>query len=135
MSRWLLVLAALLAACGGPPMAPYSPVQKETNVSPQKLYAAAEGALLDQGYLIAKRDPDGLRLETEKRALLGSEITKDKYEYVWIVETAGGTLKIRLECRLSSERAGEECGDERPEKLVKQQQRLVDQILSEATTD
>jgi hypothetical protein len=135
MSRALLALAAIVAACGGQPMAPYSPAEKRTELSAQKLYSAAEGALLDQGNSIAKADPQNFRLETKKRALLGSEISKHKYEYVWIVETAGGTIRIRLECRSGTASGGEDCGDERPEKLVKQQARLLDQILTEAGGD
>jgi hypothetical protein len=135
VSKITLALAAMVVACGGQPMAPYSPVEKNTDLSPRTLYAAAEGTLLDQGYLIARRDPERLRLETQKRTLLGSEIRKDKFEYVWIVETAGGTLRIRLECQRTSGAQSEDCGDERPERLVKQQNQLVDLILAEARGD
>lgn len=125
-------LSFALAACGGPPMAAYSPGEKNSDLPADKLYAAAEGALLDHGYLIEKRDPSGFRLETQKRTMAGSEIKQDKYEYSWIVETGGGKLKIRLECRRASGADSEDCGAERPEKLVKQQEQLIEEILSEA---
>jgi hypothetical protein len=124
--------AFILAGCTGPAMAPYSPAERRTELAPEKLYAAAEGALLDGGYLIKERDPAGHRLETEPRTLLGSEIDKDKYRYWWIVETGGGTLKLRLSCQHVEGDETEDCGDERPEKLVREQDELLDAIVGEA---
>ena len=130
--RPVIALGALLAGCGGPAMAAYTPAEKKTDLAPDALYAAAEGALLDAGYLIETRDPAGHRLETQERTMAGSEIKQDKYRYRWTVETAGGTLKLRVSCERVSGDDGEDCGGERPEKLVKEQDRLIEQIVSEA---
>jgi hypothetical protein len=133
MRYWTLLLLA--GGCGGPSMAPYSPVEHKTELAPQKLYAAAEGVLLDHGYNIAKREPAGFRLETEERRIAGSEIKKDKYHYVWIVEASGGALKIRIDCKRTSGADSEDCGSERPAKLVSEQDKLVTEILREAGGD
>lgn len=113
-------------------MAAYRPAERKTDVAPEKLYAAAEGALLDHGYLIAKRDPERFRLETEERRLAGSDISQDKYHYVWIIEAGGGALKVRVTCQRQSGGEFEDCRDKRPEKLVTEQDQLIEAILGEA---
>jgi hypothetical protein len=130
----LAFVVGLLAGCTGPNTAPYTPVEKKTDHSAETLYQAAEGALLDAGYLIETRDPQGFKLKTQERTLLGSEIKKDKYKYVWVVETGGGKLAIRMECSREAGEEREDCGAERPEKLVNEQDKLVTAILAEASS-
>jgi hypothetical protein len=127
-----LALALLLAGCGGPTLVAYQPVEQKTELAPEKLYAAAEGVLLDHGYNIKTRDAAAFRLETEERRIAGSDIKQDKYHYVWIVEAGSGALKIRIDCKRTSGADSEDCGSERPEKLVKEQDKLVQEILREA---
>ncbi len=133
--RFAMILAALLVlgACTGPRLAPYSPIDQKTDVDSKKLYDAAEGMLLDSGFLIETRDEAGLKLTTQPRTMLGSAIANDKYKYVFVVETSGGKLSIQLKCKAASASgATEDCGEEVPEKLVKDQRKLADSILEEA---
>lgn len=131
MRFWALA-ALVLASCTGPAMAPYSPGERQTEIAPDELYRAAEGALLDAGYLIEIRDAAAHRLKTEPRTLLGSEIDKDKYRYAWVVETSGGKLRLWLHCEHVEGDEHWDCGDERPAKLVREQDTLLDAIVKEA---
>lgn len=129
----LLSTLLLLAACGRPKLVPYTPLEEKTEIEEKKLFDAAEGALLDKGYLIQKKDEAGFELLTKPRTLTGSEMTDTKYKYVWKVSTAGGTLKIALQCQETSKTSEPvDCGTETPEKIAKEQQAIRDQALSEA---
>ena len=128
-----LGFALAVSACGGQRFAPYAPLEKQTGLDQKKLYDASEGTLLDRGYLIEIRDPAGFKLKTKPRTLLGSNISQDKYRYVWTVETAGGTLKIRLHCKEASGTGDvSDCGTDAPEKLVIEQRTIADQAIKEA---
>lgn len=132
--RILFALALVtLAACGRPKFVPYTPLEEKTDIEQKKLFDAAEGALLDKGYLIQKKDEAGFELLTKPRTLTGSEMTDTKYKYVWQVDTSGGTLKIKLQCQeTSKDNEPIDCGKEAPEKIVKEQQAIRDQALREA---
>ncbi|MCA9598352.1 MAG: hypothetical protein KC776_33800 [Myxococcales bacterium] len=127
-----LVFSLVLAACTGPKMAPYSPTDRSTELSSEKLLPAAEGTLLDRGYLIDEKDEASGKIVTKERTLLGSQIAQEKFKYLWTVETSGGHLKIQIGCRKSNADEIVSCGDEVPEKLVKEQKEIVEQILTEA---
>lgn len=126
------IIAGLLLAvgCTGPRLVAYSPLDEKTDLDEKKLYDAAEGVLLDKGFLIQTRDEAGHRLETEPRTMLGSEIAKNKFKYVFIVQIGSGKLHIELKCKDAG--SGEDCGKEVPEKMVKDQRMIADGILSEA---
>ena len=133
------VIPALFAVCvgslgcGGQPQVPYSPLQKKTDLDPKKLYDAAEGTLLDRGFSIATRDESHFHLVTEPRTLLGSQISKGKYKYAFVVDTADGTLKIELKCQTESATSElQSCGAEAPEKLVTEQRQIADHAIAEA---
>lgn len=129
--RLLLSFAVVAVACGGQSMTAYAPLERTTEVAPEKLLPAAEGTLLDRGYLIERKDQT--EIQTKPRTLLGSEIAKDKYRYVWTVNASQGRLRIELDCKTGDEAAPTSCSDkEAPEKLVKEQQEIVEQILREA---
>jgi hypothetical protein len=130
MNRLIVAVTFLIAGCTGPRLVPYAPLDEKTDLDEKKLYEAAEGVLLDKGFLIETRDEAGHRLETEPRTMLGSQIAKDKFKYVFIVETGGGKLHIQLKCKDAD--SGEDCGKEVPEKMVKDQRSIADGILAEA---
>jgi hypothetical protein len=132
--RHLLVSVGLaLAACVGPRFVGYSPLEQKTGLDAKKLYDAAEGTLLDRGYLIEKRDETGFELVTEPRTLLGSEIGKSKFRYVWTVKTADGTLRIKLACREAGGLGDpSECNEQAPEKIVSEQNAIAEQAVREA---
>ncbi len=127
------VFALCLAACGGPKLVPYTPLEEKTELDQKKLLDSTEGVLLDRGYLIDKKDEQALKLTTKVRTLLGSDIAKNKYQYVFEVETSGGTLKIHLKCQVACG-SGElsDCGKEAPEKIVAEQKAIADQAKQEA---
>ncbi|MFO0569943.1 MAG: hypothetical protein U0263_30130 [Polyangiaceae bacterium] len=133
MQRLVAIALVGLAACGGPRIVVYTPLEKKTGLEQGKLYAAAEGTLLDRGYLLETRDEKSGRLETEPRTLLGSAIGRSKFRYSWKVSTADGTLRIELSCK---EQGGlgdsGDCSKEAPEKLVGEQNQIAEQTLREA---
>jgi len=133
MRRALLPVLLLIAACGGPRLVPYTPLEKKTDLDGKKLYEAAEGTLLDRGYLIEKRDEAGLTLVTEPRTILGSDIGQNKFKYAFTVKTVGGTLRIDLKCREAGG-LGEpvDCDKETPEKVVQEQSAIAEQAINEA---
>ncbi|MBI3205278.1 MAG: hypothetical protein HYZ29_27305 [Myxococcales bacterium] len=126
-------LALAATGCGGPRFVNYTPHQQKTGLDPKKLYDAAEGTLLDRGYLIAERDEAHFRLVTEPRTLLGSEIGKSKFRYAWTVESASGTLKITLACKEAGGLGDPaDCNQQAPEKIVAEQDAIASQAVREA---
>lgn len=133
MRVFLFCLALGAAGCGGPRFVNYTPHEQKTGLDAKKLYDAAEGTLLDRGYLIAERDEAHFRLVTEPRTLLGSEIGKSKFRYTWTVETGSGTLKIKLACREAGGLGDPaECNQQAPEKIVAEQGEIATRAVREA---
>lgn len=113
-------------------MAAYRPLQHPTELPEGRLYTAAEGALLDLGNNIEKRDPVELRLETKPRTLAGSAIQQDGYRYFWIVDVDEGEVRIEIHCERVRGQSASDCGDKRPQKLVTEQKKLLEAILRDA---
>ncbi len=113
-------------------MAPYTPLDQSTELDKGKLLEAAEGTLLDRGYLVADKDAAAGKIVTKERTMLGSQIAQEKFKYVWTVEVGGGHVKIQIGCKQAKAEEISSCGDEVPEKLVKEQQEIADQIVREA---
>lgn len=133
MRRLFAAAVLLLAACSGARFVPYVPLEKKTDLDAKKLYDAAEGTLLDRGYLIDKRDEATLTLVTEPRTMLGSDISQNKFKYVWKVQTSGGTLRIELKCKEAGGLGDPvDCDKETPEKIVLEQDAIAEQAMREA---
>lgn len=133
MWRALLPLLVVLGSCGGPRLVPYTPLEKQTDLDGKKLYDAAEGTLLDRGYLIEQRNEAELTIVTEPRTLLGSDIGKNKFKYVFKVQTGGGKLRIGLVCQESGGLGDPaDCSKETPEKIVQEQNTIAEQAIQEA---
>ncbi len=128
-----ILVALAVAACVTTRLSPYAPVEKKTDASPERLYEAAEGTLLDRGFLIAERKPEVGTLKTEQRTMLGEEVFRSEYRYAFSIDTRGGKLLVEMSCSRGDKSSPEPCGAERPEKLVLEQARLVEAILAEAT--
>jgi hypothetical protein len=128
----LFVSAWALLACGGPTMAPYSPGQRDSSASGQALFEAAEGTLLDHGYLIGDKEA-GKKLVTKERTLLGGPVEQDEFKYTFTVEVGGGKVKMSLGCTVGT-KGGDfvPCGEDAPEKLIREQSQMLDQITREA---
>lgn len=128
----LALSAIALLDCDRPVYVRYAPLEQKTEIEEKKLYAAAEGALLDRGYLFQRRDAEKLHMVTKPRILTGSE-SEARFKYVWLVDTAGGVLKIELKCQETKPEAEPvSCGEETPEKIVKEQRAIADKALAEA---
>lgn len=121
-----------LIACSATRQSPYAPVERETDAPQSRLFEAAEGALLENGFLIDRRDPEAGTLQTQQRTLLGDEVFRTEFRYAFKVGTRDGKLTVEMSCSQGDKSAPEPCGSERPEKLVKVQARLVEAILAEA---
>jgi len=135
LTRWLPLATLVLFHCARPVYVPYTPLEQKTEFDQEKLYAAAEGALLEKGYLFQERDPDKHRLRTKPRMLTGGE-GEPRFKYVWLVDTGGGTLRIELRCQEGQPGAEPvSCGKETPEKIVKEQRAIADKALAEARGD
>jgi hypothetical protein len=132
--RLLIGLCVAVAVdCNPPKFLLYKPLELKTAIDEQKLYAATEGTLLDRGYLFQKRDEAAHHMLTQPRTLTGSQTTDTKFKYVWVVDTAGGALKIQLMCQETSATAEPvRCAPEVPEKIVQEQRAIADQALREA---
>jgi hypothetical protein len=123
----------LLGACGGPRLVHYERLEKQTDIDQKKLYDAAEGTLLDRGYLIEKRDEGAFTLVTKPRTVLGSEIGKSKFKYAFEVKTSDGKLRIELSCRQEGGLGDPgDCEKETPEKVVEEQNAIAEQAVREA---
>ncbi len=134
LARALFACLALFALvdCARPVFVKYVPLEQKTELDEKKLYAATEGALLDRGYLFQTRDEATHHLVTRPRLLTGGE-GEAEFKYVWIADTAGGTLKLNLRCQKTGGPAEPvSCGEETPEKIMKEQRAIADQALKEA---
>ncbi len=119
-------------ACVGPATAAYSPAERSSEASMDRLYRAGEGALLEHGYLIAVRDPENGRLETEPRTLAGSGMSGNKFRYAWTLEVGDGRVALSLRCAQEPDAELSPCA-EAPERIVNEQPRILDHVLEEAT--
>ncbi len=128
-----IIVALSVVGCMTTRLSPYAPVEKKTDAPRERLYEAAEGTLLDRGFLIAERKPEVGTLKTEQRTMLGEEVFRSEYRYAFSIDTRGGKLRVEMSCSRGDKSSTEPCGTERPEKLVIEQARLVEAILAEAT--
>lgn len=116
-------------------MVAYTPVDQKTQSSPKALFDAAVASLQDMGYNLDEQDPATFHVKTAQRTHNVSELSHEKYRYVWTVDTADGRLEIRLTCEKNSGTHASEyksCGAEAPAHLVDEQQKIRDAIVKQA---
>ena len=128
------VLGALVyaAGCGGAGMNTYTPVHQKTKYSADSLHIAARDALDQLGYQPAGGDSEAHVLETREKSVAISSIPRLSYRYSFKIETAKGILEINSTCvqnSATSESTFKDCGDDRPQRVINEQRKLVKRIL------
>jgi hypothetical protein len=134
MERFLCVVALLALGCGGAGMTSYTPAKEKTKFSEDDLFTATVRALEAKGYT-AIPDREQLVVKTREKEISVSSVPKLSYKYTWQIQTKGGTLAINSTCQENSAMSRtefEDCGDDRPQRMVDEQQSLVAEILDEA---
>jgi hypothetical protein len=128
-------IALMLAACGGASMQSYQPTHKKTKHSADTLLEASTRAVEKLQHQIETRDAETHSLRTREREVSISNVPKLSYKYAFRISTSGGTLRIDSNCTENSSMnrtTFEDCGDKRPEKVVKEQAALEEKILEVA---
>jgi hypothetical protein len=136
MTRWSAwILALALSGCGAS-MKSYQPVNEKTKHSEDDLYTASVAALEARDY-VAIQDRERYLVETREKEVSVSSVPRLSYKYTWQIQTREGSLSIISTCKenSSTDRTKfEDCGDERPDKLVKEQEDIRQDILMRAKT-
>ena len=130
---WMLALA--LCACGAG-MKSYQPVNEKTKLSEDDLFRASVSALEARDY-VAISEGERYYVETREKEVAVSSVPRLSYKYTWQIQTKDSMLSITVTCKENSSTARtefEDCGEERPERLVKEQKELHDDILKRAKT-
>ncbi len=136
MQRGRLVLLAslLVFGCASESMLAYSPVKEKTKLSEDVLFTATRRSL-DANRFIAIESSEPFTLTTREKEVFISSVPRLAYRYTFIVTTQGGTLSIRASCVQNSAMSREkyeDCGEERPERVIREQKALHADILKRA---
>jgi hypothetical protein len=127
--------AFALCACGAS-MKSYEPINEKTKMSADDLYRASINALEARKY-VAISDSERYYVETREKEVAISSVPRLSYKYTWQIQTKDSTLSITATCKENSSTNRtkfEDCGDERPERLLKEQKELREDILMRAKT-
>ena len=117
-------------------MPAYQPVSEKTKLSEDDLFRASVNALEARDY-VAISDSERFYVETREKEVAVSSVPRLSYKYTWQIQTKDSTLSITATCKenSSTDRTKfQDCGDERPEKLLKEQKELREDILMRART-
>jgi hypothetical protein len=135
MAKKTAFIAALwVFACAGAGMKAYEPLNEKTKLSEDDLYRASVTVLEKHDY-VAIQDSERFLVETREKEVAVSSIPRLSYKYTWRVQTREGTLSIESTCKENSSTARTEfkdCGEDRPERLIKEQSELRAEILTAA---
>jgi hypothetical protein len=127
--------AIATSACGGPTMATYTPVDEKTKYPEESLFEASRKATENLGYIPHVLESPAHSLETREKQVAVSSVPRLSYKYSFHIETTNGQLSITAACTQNSatnEHDFKECGDERPERVVKELDALKKEILAVA---
>jgi hypothetical protein len=133
----LLLLAASQFACAGAGMTTYTPVREKTKVSADTLHRASRDAIEALGYQPVAVDAQTHSLDTREKEVAVSSIPRLSYKYAFHIETTGGILAIDAKCTqnsASNEATFEDCGEDRPERVVNAMAQIKKRILATAPT-
>jgi hypothetical protein len=133
LQRSFVLCAVLYAAgCGGAGMNTYTPVHQKTKYSADSLHIAARDAIDQLGYQPAGSDAQAHVIETREKQIAVSSIPRLSYKYAFKIETANGVLEINATCvqnSATSENSFQDCGDDRPQRVINEQKKLLKRIL------
>jgi len=116
-------------------MVSYKPVNEKTKLDSDSLFQAATNVLEEKGFFITDRDPGNYIIKTREKEVAVSSVPRLSYKYEYTVTTQNSTLSITTTCKQNSEMKRTEfddCGDERPEKVVEETEQLKTAILTKA---
>jgi hypothetical protein len=133
--RRSVAIALFATACGGAGMTAYKPFEQKTKHSPEALFQASTHALEAMDYQIRTRDPTTFTIETREREIAYSSVPRLSYKYTLKIVTANGTLRITSTCKQNSAMKRQEfddCGDERPSRVLADQEDFVKDTLKRA---
>jgi hypothetical protein len=124
-----------MVGCGAG-MQAYKPLKEKTKFNPDALLNASIQALEERDHETIV-DREKYTVDTREKEIAVSSVPKLSYKYTWHIETKDGDLSIGSTCKENSAMKRTEfkdCGDQRPEKLVKDQGALRSDILARAKT-
>jgi hypothetical protein len=131
----LALAAALASACTTSDMQAYTPVKQKTAYEEDRLRDAARQALEAQDYVPVSTDARPSLLETREKEVFVSSVPRLAYRYSFLVDTKDGVLTIDSSCKQNSAMGREDfedCGSERPQRVIDEQKKLVAAILERA---
>jgi hypothetical protein len=109
-------------------------VKEKTKLSEDVLLTAARRSL-DANRFIAIESSQPFTLTTREKEVFISSVPRLAYRYTFTVRTEGGTLSIRASCVQNSAMSREkyeDCGEQRPERVIREQEALHSDILERA---
>jgi hypothetical protein len=130
----LLGLLVPLVACSAG-MNNYQRVEEKTKYAPEDLLEVSVRAVEELGHPARRVDRETYQLETREKQIAVSSVPALSYKYSFRISTAGGKLSIDSTCTENSSLSREkfeDCGDERPDRVLKEQERLHKDILARA---
>jgi hypothetical protein len=135
MTRWTM-LAMGLVVCGcGAGSSSYEPVSQKTKFTPEDLLSASINAVESAGHPPRQIDREKFSFETREKEVAVSSVPRLSYKYYYRISTAGGKLSIDTSCTENSSLSREkfsDCGDDRPDKVIEEQEKLKQDILARA---
>jgi hypothetical protein len=132
---FVIVALGTASACTTSDMQAYTPVKQKTAHSEDTLRHAARQALEAQDYVAVSTDERPSVLETREKEVFVSSVPRLAYRYSFRVDTKGGQLSIDSTCKHNSamaREAFEDCGSERPQRVLDEQEKLRAAILERA---
>lgn len=124
-------------ACSTANMTTYAPVDEKTKYSDDVLLSAAKGAAEELGFRVVAGEGSST-FDTREKEVATSSIPRLSYKYTFHVETTHGELLIQSTCIKNSTTAESDfndCGDDRPERVVQLQAALRKRTLERAKTE
>lgn len=132
---YIFTVGLLMSACGGAGMEANTPVNEKTKFRDDQLFGAAERAIEKLGYYPVNPDAEQLTVDTREKEVGYSSVPRLSYKYTFHIEVKQGTLHISSTCKQNTAMKREEfgdCGDERPQRVLDEQEQLKQTILQVA---